>query len=112
MKKNAFTLVEIMIVVAIIGILAAIAIPNLAKSRERSQAKTCVANLKTILGATETYAAFNDLTAGDAASIADMVAAGDLKDTPTCPVGTTAYADQVVGNDPVCPSGTADHVLP
>lgn len=55
MKKNrkGFTLVEIMIVVAIIGILAAIAIPNFLLSRKKSHMNACIANLKQIQGAKE-----------------------------------------------------------
>ncbi|MFB3897479.1 MAG: prepilin-type N-terminal cleavage/methylation domain-containing protein, partial [bacterium] len=55
-SKKGFTLVEIMIVVAIIGILAAIAIPNFIKSRKMSRAKACVSNLKQIDGATQQWA--------------------------------------------------------
>ena len=50
-RHAGFTLVEIMIVVAIIGLLAAIAIPNFIKARQASQKAACVANLKTIDGA-------------------------------------------------------------
>ena len=51
MKKAAFTLVEIMIVVAIIGLLAAIAIPNFVRARTTSQQNACINNLRQIDGA-------------------------------------------------------------
>ena len=53
MKTNmkGFTLVEIMIVVAIIGLLIAIALPNFLEARKKAQARTCVANMRNVDGA-------------------------------------------------------------
>ena len=47
-KKSGFTLVEIMIVVAIIGLLAAIAIPSFVNARTRSQQNACINNLRQV----------------------------------------------------------------
>jgi prepilin-type N-terminal cleavage/methylation domain-containing protein len=55
-RSNGFTLVEIMIVVAIIGLLAAIAIPNFIKARSTSQSNSCINNLRQIDAAIQQYA--------------------------------------------------------
>ncbi len=88
MKKNnkkGFTLVELMVVVAIIGILVAIAIPVYNNSQAQAEENACCANLRTINGAIQQHDASET---ADATSIADLVP-GYLAKEPTCPSGGT-----------------------
>lgn len=100
-KKNvaAFTLIEIMIVVAIIGLLAAIAIPNYVKSRKTAQRNACIKNLQQIDGAKETWALENKKSAGSAVDV--TVVNTYLKAPPFCP-GGGSYDYQAVNTTPTC----------
>ena len=72
MKKNAnkgFTLIELMIVVAIIAIIAAIAIPNLLRSRMQSNESSAIGNLRTVVGAQTSYHASNNVYTTDFADL-------------------------------------------
>lgn len=71
-SKAGFTLVEIMIVVAIIGLLAAIGIPSFMKARDKSLTNTKEANIKQIEGAIEQYALDNSLTNNQTVAWADL----------------------------------------
>ena len=100
-RREGFTLVEIMIVVAIIGLLAAIAIPNFVKNRQTAQKNACANNLRLIDAGKEQWA----LESGQAQAATavttsiDAYLKGDT--TPTCPAkGTYDYGN--VGVKPAC----------
>jgi prepilin-type N-terminal cleavage/methylation domain-containing protein len=114
-RKSGFTLVEIMIVVAIIGLLAAIAIPNFVKARTASQRSACVANLKQIDGAKSTFALEAKKKAGDTVASTDIFGSTSyIRVAPTCPSTGTDYTINVVDTKPACPNQATltDHVLP
>jgi prepilin-type N-terminal cleavage/methylation domain-containing protein len=71
-SRGGFTLVEIMIVVAIIALLAAIAVPNFLRARKRSQATRCLEDLRIIDSACDQYAIENNKSTGDAVAWVDV----------------------------------------
>ena len=110
-RNRAFTLVEIMIVVLIIGILMAIAVPNFIQARTTSRRNSCIANLKQIDSAKEQYAMEAKLNTGDAVTQGNL-APTYIKSFPSCP-GGGVYTIDVVGTNPSCSLGASDgHVLP
>ena len=100
--NKGFTLVEIMIVVAIIAILAAVAIPNFITYRKTSQMNACISNLKQIQSAVEQCK-----LAGKEVTAANVYGADKyIKVAPTCPATKAAYTLPTGDADPVCPNPT------
>ena len=120
-KTAGFTLVEIMIVVAIIGLLAAIAIPNFVKARTTSQQNACINNLRQIDGAKQQWALENGAK-GTASVSTDNIqpylgrgSAGDISKL-YCPQDTskgftTSYTMGDVATAPVCLMDGTNHKL-
>lgn len=101
LNKKGFTLVEIMIVVAIIGLLAAIAIPNFVKARETAQKNACYNNMRQIESAKDQYAIENKLDTGatvTTAQVADYIKGG----YPNCPAGGNYSAIGAIGTNVSC----------
>lgn len=101
--RTGFTLVEILIVVAIIGLLAAIAIPNFVRSRAKSQATACINNMRQIDSAIEQFSMENGKKAGDAINYPQDITAyiklNSNSSIPGCPAGGS-YVPTLVGNIP------------
>jgi prepilin-type N-terminal cleavage/methylation domain-containing protein len=103
-RREGFTLVEIMIVIAIIGIIIAIASTTWIRQREMSRARACQENLTKIEGAKEQYAMDAQIGNGEAITGEWDVLVGTtryLKSQPVCPADGV-YTLNVVGTTPVC----------
>ena len=108
-RTHGFTLVEIMIVVAIIGLLAAIAIPNFVRARNTSQKNACINNLRQIDGAKNQWALENKKQDTDLPVNTDIQVYLKGSVVPTCPA-QGAYTIGTVATLPSCNlSGTLGH---
>jgi len=122
-KKGGFTLVEIMIVVAIIGLLAAIAIPNFVRARTTSQQDACINNLRLIDAAQQQWALEQrqgSTAVPGATDLQPYLGHGSAGELPTCPADsngssatfTTSYVIVNVSVKPQCNQVSSTHILP
>ena len=104
-----------MIVVGIIGLLAAIAIPNFVRARTTSQMNACINNLRQIDGAAQQWALETRQATNATPAFTDI--SGYLKSAVTCPAGgitatfASSYALSDVSSKPTCKIMSSTHVL-
>ena len=111
-----------MIVVAIIGLLAAIAIPNFVRARTTSQQNACINNLRLIDSAKQQWALEKGKQSTDTPVDSDLITylgRGTAGELPTCPVDSTtppsfdtSYTPNNVGTKPACQVVPTSHILP
>lgn len=104
MRRRKFTLVEIMIVVAIIGLLAAIAIPNFIRARQAARANACIENMRAIDFAKVQWATENNGGEGDSISNDNVNLYVKGNEMPVCPAGGN-YTVGTIGTPPDCDYG-------
>jgi prepilin-type N-terminal cleavage/methylation domain-containing protein len=109
-RKAGFTLVEIMIVILIIAVLVAIAVPNFMQARDSSRQSSCITNLKYIDSRKEQFAMEAKLNNGDPVTWANIVPTY-LKSQPSCAGGGT-YTINVIGTNPTCSLSANGHIIP
>ena len=111
--KSGFTLVEVMIVVAIIGLLAALGVRNYITARMTAQRNVCISNLKQLDSAKQQWASDSNKATGDVPVNSDLFGSSlYLKTNVVCPVGGS-YSLNAVSLFPTCSrSGSPDfHTL-
>src|SRR5437867_11415571 len=89
--KSGFTLIEIMIATSLIGLLAAIAVPNFVRTRTTAHTSVCINNLRKIDDAIQQWALEEKMAGGATVQFADI--SSYLKRSVICPTGGTSFED-------------------
>ena len=112
-SRGAFTLVEIMIVIAIIGLLAAVAVPNFLKARTTAQKNSCLANLRLVDSTVQQWALEMKMSSTGIYTLSDAGLMGYFKGSvlPGCPGGGGYIAGDTVALPPSCTLSTLGHTL-
>lgn len=100
-NRKGFTLIELMIVIAIIGILAAMAIPNFKKAREQAREKACYSNIRVLLGAIEMYNMDHSVPMETPEQSKLLGTNGYLKAEVVCPEANGSYKGTNLSKDGV-----------
>ncbi len=115
MSRKGFTLIELLIVIAILGILVALILPRFADVRDDANTKVCVANLRGLVSAMNTYEVKENVaTTWDWSSYdtSDLKGWGYLADEPSCPTGGTYTLSGLAGSAAATCSEGGTHVWP
>jgi|SRR3954470_24410231 prepilin-type N-terminal cleavage/methylation domain-containing protein len=100
--RGGFTLVEIMIVVAIIGVLIAIAVPNFVKTRTQARKQLCIENLAQFESAKQIWGVEHGKKDGDVVTEPDLIGPTlYIKEMPACPAGGS-YDLRTIGRNATC----------
>ena len=108
-RQSGWTLIEIMLVVFLIGMLAAIMIPNMIHARNTSDEKACINNLRQINASAQTWAADNNKQSSDSYTLDDIKDYLQRDRIPQCPGGGQYGPTFTVGQPATC--SVPGHVL-
>ncbi len=113
-RKSGFTLLEIMIVVSLIGMMAAIGVPNMIKARSESQKDVCISNLRQINSAVQQWAVETKQSPAATVSASDVTPY--MRNQAICPAGGTSFSDSyklgTVAEGAICLQLPTAHILP